>query len=880
MKIHKFISIVTILIIVGLSYDAHGQEKMSLEEALITVASQRNVSIIFNPDWIPNKQVLIPDSDASINAQLGALLSDTKIEFDIRDAQIFLFKRHTLSGFIEDGQTGERLIYATMYNRTEDAYTSSNEYGAFSLETISDSVSISTSYIGYETKITNLRSADNDQPLFIKMDTDNQVDEIVISDALASPAVNYYHSVGKGTNIRLHQAQAVSAVGGEPDIFQAMIRQAGVNAGTDGIGGIHTRGGRNDQNLVLFDGVRLYNSAHGFGVFSIINNEVINQSTFHKSGVDGAQFGRLSSILDVRSSNPDLHQSKATAQVSTVASQASVQVPIIKDKLSISLSARRTHIDPIINYLSEQDRTKTTEDYPGEFIVDEGRIDYRFYDINFKAYAKLDNAAQLTFSAFQSQDSYASFFSSETQPDTYYTYRESEEYDWKNRFFVLKYNRPLSNRTFMDIQLSNYTYDYQNRFLQNEEDQDFPDYYRYFLGYDTEITNNELRVDMQSTIRNHYLKYGISLALKAYNIGDTYTEDIESTISDQPFPDNIPIDIYDVGKYQGQDVTVYLSDKYRLSSKTVVDGGLYLNYFHAQEEFLEPFGAGYLSPFGYLRLQHLHQKNITIGASASTSIQQEHLLTTGDSGYPSDIWVPSNSLVSPARAQQLEVFGKYNDDHHNLSIAAYLKKQQNIAFFDSIATLPSLTILESDNWEFATAQGEANGYGIEVDYAYQWSKRSTIKAAYTYNVTDYTFDVIEDGAPFPYDYSIPHTISIGANIGIGKLSFLSFDWYYASGRPYTLYSASERYTPLERDSDFTTEQLSNYNALRLQPAHKLSLAFGRRWQWGNVRNDFLIGIQNVYNRKNQLYLYELDGEGPQSQSGFPLLPMVRWRIEI
>jgi len=156
-----------------------------------------------------------------------------------------------------------------------------------------------------------------------------------------------------------------------------------------------------------------------------------------------------------------------------------------------------------------------------------------------------------------------------------------------------------------------------------------------------------------------------------------------------------------------------------------------------------------------------------------------------------------------------------------------------------------------------------------------------INAAYTYNKVDYQFDNVNNGVAFPFDYSIPHTFSIGSNYYISNRWTLSMDWYFASGKPYTLYSSIGKFSPFDRDTETNNilEVISDgYNSDRLPDSHKLSMSLSTYWNWGKARSDLMIGVQNIYNRKNVIYQYELDFEGLQQQLGLALFPMVRWRV--
>jgi len=226
----------------------------------------------------------------------------------------------------------------------------------------------------------------------------------------------------------------------------------------------------------------------------------------------------------------------------------------------------------------------------------------------------------------------------------------------------------------------------------------------------------------------------------------------------------------------------------------------------------------------------------------------------------------------------VEVFSEIENGNHNIRLSAYFKKQTGILRSPFDAELPGLADLLSESWEGDVELGEANGYGLEVDYSYNLDDKISLRGVYSYGHMEYQFESINNGQAFPFDYSIPHTFSFGANIEVLSKLRLVVDWIYSSGKPFTLYESDFEYTPLDLNGISDENALSNENALRLPDVHKLSMMLSTNWKWSTIRNNLSLGVQNLYNRKNVILQYELVGEGIQSQRSFPLLPMFLWRV--
>lgn len=868
--------IITLLICFCVQLSAQDGTKMSMQNALLKVAKENKLSLIFNSDNIPDRQISLPQFTSSED-QLEAILNGTDLEYKIESNQIYLFVRRNIYGYIEDAVSGERLIAATIYLPETGGYAVANEQGYFSFTTIEDSLLLEVSYLGYSNLTEVIEDDMMDRAIVFQLEADADLKEVIISDLATSPTDQNYIELNKGTDILLNQNQAVSAIGGEPDIFQAMMRQTGVNAGTDGIGGMHVRGGKNDQNLIMVDGVKLYNSAHAFGAFSIINSGIIDQARLHKAGANGANFGRLSSIMDVKTQDPNLSSVKASAQVSTIATQASLEIPILNDHIGVMLTGRRTHIDPYIR--------STTSDSKFENLFSIGETNYHFSDINIKAIAKINAQHKFFVSLYRGQDKYDdNDFIDELDFEGYFE-DEVLFYDWQNQFASARYNVLLGAKTIANIQLSRYQYSYENYLEWNFIGDDGVDYiysrdYREFVSG---VTNDEFKVNLQTITDRHHLSYGIVAAKKNYNLGEliteVYLEDFDDT---QPWPEADFLELYIIDQFDSYESTIYLADKYKLSNSWLVDGGMYYTMYNSRNTvYIEDDFKGN-AVHGYLRTLCQINDHFSLGASVGSYVQTEHLITTSDNGYPNDIWVPSNDTIPPERSNQLEIFADIKSNRHHLKLSSYIKKQSNILFYDTLRTLPSLSDVDTEYLADALSIGTSTAYGLEVNYSYLQKGKFALNAAYTFSKTDYQFKEVNRGDAFPFDYSIPHTFSLGSNVFLSDRWTFSLDWYYTTGKPYTLYNSGIPFSPLNRIAEETLIEpvTDGYNDRRLPDSHKLSFSFSTYWNWGKARSDLSLGIQNVYNRKNVIYQYQLEDEGLQQQLGFSLLPMLRWRVGI
>ncbi|MCB0641667.1 MAG: TonB-dependent receptor plug domain-containing protein, partial [Phaeodactylibacter sp.] len=257
--------------------------------------------------------------------------------------QLLHAQKWTISGYISDAETGEMLIGANLYDFKSEGGTVSNTYGFYSLTLPEDSVYLTVSYIGYQP-----------QTFALKLTQDLKMD-IALSSTLSLATVEVVASAqGEAieeqtqmstVSIPVQQIKKLPAFLGETDVLKALQLLPGIQSGGEGQSGLYVRGGSPDQNLILLDGVPVYNASHLFGFFSVFNTDAIRDVKLIKGGFPARYGGRLSAVLDINMKEGNNKEFKGTGSIGLVASKITLEGPIVKDKTSFIVSARRTYID-------------------------------------------------------------------------------------------------------------------------------------------------------------------------------------------------------------------------------------------------------------------------------------------------------------------------------------------------------------------------------------------------------------------------------------------------------------------------------------------------------------------------------------------------------
>lgn len=130
---------------------------------------------------------------------------------------------------------------------------------------------------------------------------------------------------------------------GEADVLKTIQLMPGVQSGAEGFSGIYVRGGGPDENLLLLDGISLYNAEHMLGLFSIFQPEAVKKVTLYKGSFPARYGGRTSSIIDVRTNDGNLHETHGTVGVGVLCDKFHLEGPIAKGRTAYSISARGMH---------------------------------------------------------------------------------------------------------------------------------------------------------------------------------------------------------------------------------------------------------------------------------------------------------------------------------------------------------------------------------------------------------------------------------------------------------------------------------------------------------------------------------------------------------
>ena len=264
-------------------------------------------------------------------------------------------KNYTISGYVQESESGENLIGVSIYDKETFKGTVTNQYGFYSLTLEEGNYEIIYSFIGLEstTKKVNLSK---DLRINISLESNAIITEevIVTGEKLDK---NVSSSKMSQVKIEVSNIKQLPVILGEVDVLKSAQLLPGITSNGEGSSGLYVRGGGPDQNLILLDEAVVYNASHLFGFFSVFNADAIKDINIIKGGMPAEYGGRLSSVLDITMNDGNNKKYQADGGIGLLSSRLTLQGPIQKEKSSFIVSGRRTYIDVLSKpFLNRKDR--------------------------------------------------------------------------------------------------------------------------------------------------------------------------------------------------------------------------------------------------------------------------------------------------------------------------------------------------------------------------------------------------------------------------------------------------------------------------------------------------------------------------------------------
>ncbi|MFT6336384.1 MAG: hypothetical protein ACI86M_002843 [Saprospiraceae bacterium] len=820
---------------------------------------QENISLSFNSSRVDLEELIIlPKGATTLEVLVRAIFykDNLKLTPGLNKVLITFIEEKvdpivTIRGFIRDIESGEAIVGATILEIHTYSSTFSSQSGFYSLSIPRDSSAVQFSYLGYKTIV--LDDFD-DNEIEILLGFDNELDQVVITESISD---NFMEGSG-GEKIDLALTEGFQSTAGGNDLLKAVKVTAGVHSGNEGQSGLFVRGGSNDQNLILFEGVPMYEVSHAAGFSSMFIEESIRNVDFIKNGYPARYGGRLSSVLNVQLKDGNKSGIHGAVTASLPSIKVHLEGPILNNKTTFNLSGRisylDTYLDDVLDDLINYD------------------IDLAYNDVVAKMTHNFSPSRKLSFSYYNGGDNLG--LSREVtdvnlNDDTFKT-TSDVNLKWGSQVWNFNLSNVVNDKLQLSMNIGGVNYKYSSRgtytflstinSLPSEAELEVVS----FSGIEDYLANMNFDFYLSD---KHVLKFGAGWIYHNYN---------PAVSSSQIINEGAVSTIENAGEIiKADELSAYIEDTYNPHENWQFYGGLHFARFNVgstQYSNTQPRLSAIFKP----------GKRDRLTLSYTKMKQYVHLLVNPGIGLPSNLWVPSTDEIKPESADQVSLsYSRKLSESTNITFSGYYKKMDNLLEYRSSVdliflggtNLAKLPLQEDPDWQKRVEIGESTSKGLEIQVQKNIGKW-TGWAAYTLAKTTRTFESIDDGQPFPYKFDRRNDINLGIKYIINDFCSISGNWAYGSGNSFSLSIEQFR-------SPFGILRTSGLrNNYQQEPFHHLDVQFNYSKSYGKYGKFTLqIGMYNVYNRKNPYFIYIYDNTilgkaEARKTSLFPILPNV------
>ena len=808
--------------------------KAELKEALQKLSVDYQASIIY-PSDISIHTISIECKNCELDSLLSLLLLKTTYDWEKINNQYIIFeiekKTYSLSGKIYDYKSNETIPFANVYIPSLNIGSISDEQGIFSLTNIdSKSCSLFVSYIGYETEKKSIhlkKTKNNVLEIYLKQKILNSKN--IYIRGKSREFLNIATEPGKISFSPKHISTL--PIIGEVDIFRSLQLLPGISQGLAGKAELYIRGARPDQNLLLIDGMPLYQETHMFGFVSSAQAQAIKDVQVYKGVYPAKYGGRTSGLIQI--SNHSGNTLKPSAKVFTnfTTNSAQIQLPVYSNG-SLALSGRSSNnivqtklYKSIKDYIVGDDNFNLISLSANENQSTKYSPKFFFTDFNAVASHIINSKNRISFTIKHGKD----------------VIKERREfYGFEN---ILEFK---STKIIENTNLSNIGGIFKWTSYINPE-WTIRSYYtdtHYFSNHDSKLFNNFSDNDTFSQ-RNYEKNTFSNQLFKTYhNIKSIQNHDLEfgfskSILNTEFLTERFLNNASEKTSLKQNAIlqSLFFEDKWSVAKSLILQLGLRNTYYSLTKlNYLEPRLSGILKI----------NSNLSIEGAAGRNNQFIHqfnspLSTRGTKG----MWIIANDPIPVVASTSSQISAHWKSIKHELNLSFYDRKGSG--YFDFKRHLSPITIMSKQNDYvnnvISRNEGLEKTNGAEI---FIRRKNQAINGWVTYQInnTKYSFPDIDDGKYYSAGHNIEHEFKSVFITSILDWN-VTTNWSYSSGRLYT----SENDVYITNDFQVLFNPGTRNNK-RLRPIHHLDFSVSKNFEVSQFQVNAGLSIYNVFNKKN------------------------------
>jgi len=625
----------------------------------------------------------------------------------------------------------------------------------------------------------------------------------------------------------------------EPDVLLTIQALPGISSVNETVSNINIRGGTNDQNILLWDDIKMYQSGHFFGLISAFNPYFLNKVTVTKNGASAKHGDGVSGMIQMQLDEHPNDSLIAGAGLNLIHTDGFAKIQLNK-KMEVQVSARRSITDLVETptYTIYFDRifqdTDITNNNQDTNNTTTSNRDFYFYDMSTKFIYDISKTDNLQFS-------FLNIFNdlSYTEEATFNNQQQAVNSGITQRNLAagLTYHREWTPSFSTQVQWYTSTYNLEATNFNITDNQ------RLFQENDLVDSalkfHTKYRINENFTIQNGYQFSEIGIT----NIQDVSNPQFRSDRKDVMRNHAVYGEIN------------FISDSYR----TLLNIGFRANQYGKIDEFrLEP-------RLNFRQQFSNHFSVLVLGEYKSQAISQVIDLQNDFLGIEKRRWTLANGTSVPLiESKQASIGVQYTKNNLLITAEAYIKK------VDGITTRSQGF---QNQFQFVNAVGSYSAQGIDVLFNKKWHDFNTW-LSYSFSKNDYDFKSLNNGESFPNNLDITHNVTLGVTYSWKAFEF-SLGTYYRTGKPTTTIGEPQIVNGNINFNAPNAENLQDYFRTDFSATYRLSLS-------KNIKSKIGLSVWNVFDQQNILNeYYNLDTtviSEIQNQS-LGITPNLSFRVE-
>ncbi|WP_439553858.1 TonB-dependent receptor [Flavobacterium macrobrachii] len=790
-----------------LSFAQNDKNAIPLKNILNLITSQHNVRFNYIEDEVVVYAIVSPNKKWSLEQKIKYLEKQTNLQFKLIGQKYYSIYNDKkldkpLCGFLIDYDTGKPIENAllSIEGTTDTAFTDAN--GHFKLPKVSSN-SIKIEHPSYNSITLNPKELYVvDCPKLKLQSIIQSLDEVITQRYIATGIIK------KNDGTIQIKPKKFGILPGliEPDVLQTMQQVPGIISVDETISNINVRGGTHDQNLFLWNGMRIFQTGHFFGLISAFNPSLSQEITISKNG-SSAFFGEsVSSLVTISSRSNTIEETHSSLSSNLISAEFFSKIKV-SDKANVTVAGRRSLTDffssPTYKNYSNRifQNTVITDLNDNQIINYNNDVDFYFYDVSLQYQQKIGTKNELNIDFLVIENS-------------------------------LDFNQTVSNLS-ENSKLTQENFGSTFRWKTNWNKNNFTEITAYLSQYDLKSNNKSIENDQVLLQRNKVLDY--SLKIKNSNkLSSSFTLNSGYQFNETGVTNfdeiNLPIFSRKITNvlltHAGIVEGIYDPE----SKKTLINAGLRVNYFDKFNEFvLEPRLQFNQSLTSSIRLEILaEQKSQTL--SQIIDLQQDFL------GVEKRRWtLANNSTIPIQKSNQFSIGFNFKKNNWLITLDNFYKK---------ITGITTSSQGFQNQFELEKSVGNYQVFGTEFliqktfNHFYSW-------LSYSFNDNKYDFDQLNN-AVFPNNFEVTHAISWAGIYEWKQVKFaLGTKWH--TGRPITTPIA---FTVTETEPNILYNSPNNS---KLEDYFQVNFSASKKWNLNDtMKLETAVSVLNLLNTKNSI----------------------------